>query len=55
MRFGRSDWKLWPFDAFDPHIVCQGECNTIEKTNMRMHNESDNMLLDLIFETKAGV
>ena len=26
IRQGKRDCRLWPFDVFQPRMVCQGEC-----------------------------
>ena len=57
MKFGHRDLKLWPFEAFDPRMVCQGECNTIEKEFLtsESHDAVDSLILNMGFEVKPNI
>ena len=57
LRQGRKELRLWPFEEFDPRMVCQGECY-VAKDHLNVPIKSNNskqiMKLQLELQSFSG-
>lgn len=56
IRQGRRECRLWPFESFQPRMVCQGECYEKKVTNAvyNPNNIAECMTLQIEFQSFAG-
>jgi len=52
LKTGPHSLSLWPFESFDPRMVCQGECHTHEKLSSIKDYP---LTLEITFDTRAKV
>ncbi len=51
LKYGALSLNLWPFEAFDPRMVCLGECNT----HLKGAPQDNPLCINLFFDTKSNV
>eukprot|EP00347_Sterkiella_histriomuscorum_P020724 403336721 len=49
MKSGRVSINLWPFQKYDPRVVCQGECRVQDQNFMNENNLSQQISLQIGF------
>lgn len=56
IRQGRREMRLWPFEMYNPRMVCQGECFNRETLNANFNPNRINqcMSLQIEFQSFAG-
>lgn len=52
LKTGAHSLSLWPFESFDPRMVCRGECHTQLKESTVLDNS---LTLNINFDTKTKV